>query len=199
MSIRPESRTNAETILGSIIYFVADGTALGSEDKTSSLHTTPTADEARTHGKCLGMVKSWKWNTEYRTLTKEGVNPATQQYEKHDVKVLDKVKPNFTTQDITPEAYMLEHGLAELPAIGESTRPFANARGTLRGHIVIVEVDSYRTHGEDGELASVTLRGDLGLAESSENNGELKEVNYEFSVTSFPADGFRNIAIDSTL
>lgn len=201
MSIRPESRTSAETILGGLIYWVADGDTIGTDDntKTASRTNPPTPEEAIALGKCLGMVKSWKWGAEYRTIAKEGVNPETQKYEKRETKILDKVKPTFTTQDITPEAFMLEHGLAELPAIGNTCRPFSNARGTLRGHLLLVEVDSYRTHGEDGELATVLLRGDLGLAESGENNGELKEITYELSVTTFPEDGFKNVGISADL
>lgn len=196
MSINIDSRTTAEIIFGSLVYWVPDGAEYGDGNKTASKDNVPTFEEAIKLGRCLGMISSWKWNSEYKTITKKGVDPETQRHTETDRKILTKVKPTFSTQDVTPEAYALEHGLAEIPAIGETVRPFTNASGSLRGHLYIVLLDSLRTNGEDGELAQIHLRGDLALADNTENTDDLKQINYEFNVTQFPEDGFKNLAIN---
>ena len=196
MSIRIDSRTTAEIIFGSLVYWVPDGAQYGDGNKVASKDNVPTFDEAIKLGRCLGEIFSWKWNSEYKTITKKGVDPETQRHTETDRKILTKVKPTFSTQDVTPEAYALEHGLSDSPAIGETVRPFTNASGSLRGHLYIVLLDSLRTNGEDGELAQIHLRGDLALADNTENTDDLKQINYEFNVTQFPEDGFKNIGID---
>lgn len=199
MSIAIDSRTAAEVVIGALVYWVPDGATYGQESKTASKDNVPTYEEAVALGRCLGMISSWKWNTEYKTITKSGVDPETQRYTETDRRILTKVKPQFTTQDVTPEAYALEHGLAAVPAAGSTAQPFSNASGSLRGHLYVALLDSLRTTGEDGELAQIYLRGDLSLQDATENNSELKQVNYEFSVTRFPADGFKNIAMAAEL
>lgn len=196
--IKRESRTAAEMVVGALVLFVPDGTEYG-EGKTAGKDNVPTFEEAWAAGSILGMISTFKWNTEYKTVTKEGVSHTTQRYETIDRKILTKVKPQFSTQDVVPEAWALEHGLAALPAKDAAAQPFSNASGVIRGHLYIRLLDSYRTHGEDGEVAQIYLRGDLGLQDNSENNSDLKKVNYEFSVTSFPADGFKNIGLDPDL
>lgn len=198
MSIEREKRTAAEMVIGAICTFVPDGTEYA-EGKTADKNNVPTFEEALAAGNNLGMISSFKWNPEYKTVTKEGVNPETQRYETVDRKILTKVKPQFTTQDVTPEAMALEHGLAVLPEMAATAQPFSNSSGVIRGHLYIQLLDSYRTHGEDGEVAQIYLRGDLGLQDHTENNSDLKKTNYEFSVTRFPADGFKNIALDPAL
>ncbi len=197
--ISREKRTLAEMVVGAIVTWVPDGTIYGDDSLEAGRDNVPTFEEALAAGKCLGMISSFKWNPEYKTVTKEGVNPETQRYESIDRKILTKVKPQFTTQDVTPEAWALEHGLAELPAMAETAQPFSNASGVIRGHLFITVLDSYRTHGEDGEVAQIYLRGDLGLQDHTENNSDLKKVNYEFNVTKFPADGFKNIGLNPEL
>lgn len=197
--ITVESRTDAAIVRGAIIWFVQDGDSYGADGKTASKTNIPAMEEAIAVGKCLGEVKTWGWGAEYKTLAKEGVNPETQRYETREYKTLDKLKPKFSTMDVTPEAYALEHGLESLPDINETARPFTNASGSLRGWLYIQELDSFRTHGEDGEIAQLYLRGDLSLADAAEHTSDLDTVNYEFAVTSFPADGFKNINIPTSL
>lgn len=196
MSIKTESRTMAEIIEGAVVYWVPDGEPYGTGDKTASKDNVPTFEEAVQVGKVLGCISNFKLGAEYKTVTKKAaVNPETQRYESRDLKILQKVKPTFTTQDVNPEAYALEHGLQAIPAVGESCQPFANASGVLRGHLYIQLLDSGRTSGEDGEIAQLYFRGDLGLGEAADNTDEFKTINYEFNVTSLPQDGFKNIAI----
>lgn len=198
MAIKPDSRITAELIEGSVIYFIQDGTTL-EDSKTSSLANPPTFAQAMSKGVILGTIKNFKFNPEFKTLTKEGVDPDTQQYTTWDVKILQKLKPTFSTMDVVPEAHMLELGLASMPDKGSTAKPFSNTSGVLKGYIAISLLDSYRTLGEDGELAQVLFRGNLGLADSGDNTSDLKTVNYEFQVTYLPADGFKNVAIETTL
>ncbi len=198
MAIAPDSRITAELIEGSVIYFIQDGTELET-NKTSSLANPPTFAEAMTKGVILGTIKNFKFNPEFKTLTKEGVDPDTQQYTTWDVKILQKLKPTFSTMDVVPEAHMLELGLASMPEKGSTAKPFSNTSGVLKGYLAISLLDSYRTLGEDGELAQVLFRGYLGLADTGDNTSDLKTVNYEFQVTYLPSDGFKNIAIETTL
>lgn len=198
MSIEREKRTAAEMVIGAICFFVPDGTEYG-DGKTADKNNVPTFEEALAAGLNLGMISTFKWNPEYKTVTKTGVNPETQRYETVDRKILTKVKPQFSTQDVTPEAMALEHGMVKLPELSATAQPFSNSSGVIRGNLYILLLDSYRTHGEDGEIAQIYLRGDLGLQDHTENNDDLKKVNYEFSVTRFPADGFKNIALDPAL
>ena len=198
MSIEREKRTAAEMVIGAICLFVPDGTEYG-DGKTADKNNVPTFEEALAAGLNLGMISTFKWNAEYKTVTKTGVNPETQRYETVDRKILTKVKPQFSTQDVTPEAMALEHGMAKLPEQSATAQPFSNSSGVIRGNLYILLLDSYRTHGEDGEIAQIYLRGDLGLQDHTENNDDLKKVTYEFSVTRFPADGFKNSALDPAL
>ncbi len=197
--IEREGRTAAQMVVGALVVFVPDGTSYGQTPTTASRDNVPTFEEAMTAGKILGEVKSWKWNTEYKTITKEGVSWETQRYESRDFKILTKVKPQFSTMDIVPEAWALEHGLDVIPEQNATARPFSNASGCLRGHLYISVLDSYRTHGEDGEVAQIYLRGDLSLQDNTENNSDFKTINYEFSVTRFPEDGFKNIGLNPNL
>lgn len=201
MSIAIDSRTAAEVVLGALVYWVPDGAQYGNGDtqQVADKNNVPTFEEAVALGRCLGMISGWKWNTEYKTITKNGVDPETQRYTETDRRILTKVKPQFTTQDVTPEAYALEHGMTEIPKVGETAQPFSNASGSLRGHLYVALLDSLRTTGEDGELAQIYLRGDLSLQDATENNNDLKQVNYEFTVTKIPADGFKNLGIAAAL
>lgn len=201
MSIARESRTAAEMVVGSLVLFVPDGTEYGTDGNTkkASYENVPTVEEAKAVGKILGEVDSWKWNTEYKTHTRSGFSWKTQRFESRDKKTLTKVKPQFSTVDITPEAWALEFGLDKLPAMGEKAQPFSNASGTINGHLYLFVLDSLRTHGEDGIVANIHMRGELGLQDNTENNGELKKINYEFSVTSFPEDSFENIGLNPDL
>lgn len=199
MAIAAESRTSAEIIIGSLVYWIPDGTSYGTEPQESSRDNVPTFEEATGTGLCLGMISSFKWGLEYKTITKMGCDPATQRYTSIDRKILQKVKPTFSTQDVVPEAYALEHGMATIPVIGESAKPFTLASGTQRGWLYIQLLDSLRTSGEDGALAEIHLRGDLGLADSPEHLDDLAKVNYEFTATVIPEDAFKNLAIPTAL
>lgn len=199
MAIAAESRTSAEIVRGSLVYWVPDGTTYGTEPQESSRTNVPTFEEAISTGLCLGMLQKFKWGTEYKTLTKLGYDPAIRRFVSRDRKILQKVKPTFSTQDVVPEAYALEHGMATIPAIGESAAPFSNASGTLRGWIYIQFRDALRSLGEGDELAEIHLRGDLGLADSPEWADNLGLVNYEFNCTEIPADAFTNLGIPVTL
>ena len=198
MSIERERRTAAEMVIGAICLFVPDGTEYG-DGQTAGKNNVPTFEEALSAGLNLGMISTFKWNPEYKTVTKTGVNPETQRYETVDRKILTKVKPQFSTQDVTPEAMALEHGMAELPALSETAQPFSNSSGVIRGHLYIVLLDSYRTHGEDGGQGEVCLRGDLGLADIPEHTNQLDTYNWRLDVTDVPADGFKNTGLDVTI
>lgn len=203
MAIAPiASRDEAEVIHGALIYFVQDGDKFGegSSQKTASKDEVPTFEEAEKSGRFLGSVESWKWNRAYKEFEKKGCRRDTRNYRKTKTYALEEVAPEFVTKDINPEAYLLEYGLETLPELKGTAQPFGNSSGVLRGHLYILLVDSLRTHGEDGELAAITLRGELSIPEDSENSGEdLKQVTYKFNVLNYPKDGFKNLGIAATV
>ena len=80
MAIAAESRTSAEIVRGSLVYWVPDGTTYGTEPQESSRTNVPTFEEAISTGLCLGMLQKFKWGTEYKTLTKLGYDPAITRY-----------------------------------------------------------------------------------------------------------------------
>lgn len=198
MAIVIESRTAAETMHGGLMMFMPDGMEYA-EGKVVSATEAPTFEEALEHGLCLGMIDTYKWGVEYKTLTKKGYSRETQRWETSERKSITKVKPTFTTQDVNPEALALEYGLAVLPKATETARPFSNVSGQIRGWLYVQVVDALRTNGEDGEVAQVYMRGDLGLADSPEHNDDLMKISYDFNVTKLPEDGFKNIALPTEL
>lgn len=199
MALAPiASREEAEIIHGALVYFVQDGDTFGTDgaQKTASKDEVPTFEDAQKNGRFLGSVESWKWNRSYKEFEKSGCRRDTQNYRKTKTYALESVAPEFTLRDINKEAYMLEYGLETLPEVGKTAQPFGNSSGVLRGHLYIVVLDSLRTHGEDGELAAVTLRGELSIPEDSENNGDdLKQVTFRFNVLNYPKDGFKNLGL----
>ncbi len=199
MAIGAESRTSAEMVRSSLIYWVPDGTSYGDTPTESSRANVPTFEEALDTGLCLGMLQKFRWGLEYKTITKSGYDPAIRRFVNRDRKILQKVKPTFSTQDVVPEAYALEHGMATIPAIGESARPFSNVSGSQRGWLYIQFRDALRSMGEGDALAEIHLRGDLCLADTPEWGDDLGLVNYEFNCTEIPEDAFKNLGIPVTL
>lgn len=197
MPIVIESRQQAERVQSAAIWMVPDGTAYGEGAATSGKDAQPTLEEAKKVGKFLGTLAKWRVQQEFKTLTKMGANPDTQRYESRDIKILDKVKVLFSSQDVVPEAVALEWGMEELPAVGEAAKPFVLGGGTMRGWLYVETYDHLRTHGEDGNMAEVVMRGDLGLADTPEHTNELDTYNWEFMPTVIPADGFKNVGLES--
>lgn len=196
MPIIIESRQQAERVQSAAIWMVPDGTAYGDGDSMSGKDAQPTLEEAKKAGKFLGTLAKWRVQQEFKTLTKMGANPETQRYESRDIKILDKVKVLFSSQDVVPEAVALEWGMEGLPAVGETAKPFALGGGTVRCWLYLETYDHLRTHGEDGNMAEVVMRGDLGLSDTSEHTNELDTYNWEFMPTVIPADGFKNVGFD---
>lgn len=191
-------RITAQTVHGAIMHWVQYGDKIerDGEEITIDAKTKPTLEEARALGKCLGQVYQWKWNATYKTLTRKGVHPVTQRHTPVDFKILQSVKPTFSTQDFNKEAAMLEYGITEMPGTGEKVVPFTNASGALEGWLFIEVVDSYRTTGSDYRLAVITMPGSLSLQDTGDNVDDLKDVPFEFSITDASACEFENVGYD---
>lgn len=193
-----ESRSRAESVMGAAVWFVPDGTSYG-EGKTSSRANQPTFEEARTVGKYLGEVSKWRPEITYTELTKLGASIENQRYTTRKRRIIDQCAVLFSSMDRVPEAAAAEWGLSEMPSVGETAMPFSNASGQQRGWLYLEYWDSLRTHGEDGELGEVSLRGDLGLVDIPEHTNQLDTYNWRLDVTDVPADGFKNTGLDVTI
>lgn len=198
MPIIIESRSQAESVLGAAAWFVPDGTTYG-DGQTSSRVNKPTFEEARTAGKYLGEVSKWKPEITYTELTKLGASIENQRYATRKRRLIDQCAVLFSSMDRVPEAAAAEWGMAEMPSVGESAKPFSNASGQVRGWLYMEYWDSLRTHGEDGAQGEVCVRGDLGLADIPEHTNQLDTYNWRLDVTDVPADGFTNTGLDITI
>ncbi len=197
MAFNTNSRTAAEMVFGNRVWFLPDGAEYGTDgnQKTASLTDIPTLEEAKATGRCLGMIDTFKWVPEYKTVTKKGFSHEINGYSKTDHKIRIAVKAQFTTNDVTSEAYVLEYGLMTMPAQGESSMAFSNPSGTLTGWLYVERRAGLNTLPDDDALAEIHVRGLLGLSDNPEHNDDLAKISYEFQVTKTPKDSFKNIGL----
>jgi len=126
----------------------------------------------------LGKIRTAKTQTDYKSADVEGVAD-TGAYAITELKLARKRKIQFSTNDITPEAWQLTYGLLSAPKDGESQMPFASGNDTIEGWLCMELTDAYRA--ETG-LARLLLRVKLSLQNPLEAKSDPAQADFEASV-----------------
>lgn len=188
-------RINAAMIVGSRIWICRIGTTTGSEPaNTVSDSVLPELPESyATPGDwvSLGKIKTWQPQTEFKTADAEGVDD-TGAYKVTELKLATKRKMQFTTNDITPEAWELTFGLKEQISSGGKQSVFASGNDTIEVWLVVEITDAYRT---ETNLARAVVRGKLSLQNPLDAKSDPAEAQYELSVVSNPLAEFTENAL----
>ncbi len=196
MAFSDNPRTSSEMIYLHRVWFVAEGDRYGEgSTQTAGLTGIPTLEEAKAVGRCLGMIDSFKWVPEYKEVIKKGGSHDFNGYSKYTHRYRIGVKAQFSTQDVTTEAYALEYGMNELPPQGESSMVFGSPGGQMRGWLFIERRAALNTLPDDDALAFIYVWGLLGLQDNPQHSEELATISYDFQVLKTPSDSFTNIGL----
>lgn len=174
--------TKAEMILGARVWFArqganadGQGTNKVAADKMPEL---PTSYAEPGNWVCLGKIRTAKPQTDYKTADVEGVDD-TGAYKVTELKLATKRKLQFSTNDITKEAFELTFGLLkEITSSGEQA-VFASGSDTIEGWLVLELTDAYRTVTG---LAQITLWGKLSMQNPLEAKSDPALAEYNFDV-----------------
>lgn len=172
--------TKAEMILGARVWFIRSGSQDSLENSVGADKLPELPESYANPGKwtCLGKVRTAKPQTDYKTSEVEGVDD-TGAYKITELKLATKRKLQFSTNDITKEAFELTFGLTkEITASGEQA-VFASGNDTLEGWLLLELTDAYRTVTG---LARITLWGKLSMSNPLEAKSDPALAEYEFDV-----------------
>lgn len=173
--------TKAEMILGSRVWFIRSGTPTDNLENKAAADKLPELPESyETPGKwtCLGKIRTAKPQTDYKTAEVEGVDDSGA-YKITELKLATKRKLQFSTNDITKEAFELTFGLTkEITSSGEQ-EVFASGNDSLEGWLLLELTDAYRTVTG---LARITLWGKLSMQNPLEAKSDPALAEYEFDV-----------------
>lgn len=175
-------RMQAEMILGSRVWMArigapADDSAANTVSD-SVLPELPGSYATPGVWTCLGKIRTAKPQTDYKTADVEGVDD-TGAYKVTELKLATKRKLQFSTNDITPEAFELTFGLTSPIASGGEQGVFASGNDSIECWLVLELTDAYRT---ETNLARITLRGKLSLQNPLEAKSDPAQADYELSV-----------------
>lgn len=177
-------RLDAATILGARVWIVTIGQTItggGGENNTVSDAVLPELPESYANPGdwiCLGKIRTAKPQTDYKTADVEGVDD-TGAYKVTELKLATKRKLQFTTNDITPEAFQMTFGLTAPIVDGEEQAVFASGSDSLEVWAVYELTDAYRT--QTG-IARALVRGVLSLQNPLEAKSDPAEAAYELSI-----------------
>lgn len=184
-------RTNAELILGSRLYICRLGDTVSSGDSSTPISNTflpdpPESYENPGNWVSLGKIRTLKPQTDYKTADVEGVDD-TGAYKTTELKLATKRKLQFSTNDITPEAFELTFGLSGKITSGGEQALFASGSDSIEVWCYVDLTDAYRT--ETG-LATLCMRGKLSLQNPLEAKSDPAQADYELSVVPNPLATF---------
>ncbi len=175
-------RMNAEMIAGARIWICKLGTQTGgSSSNTVSNSVLPELPESYAvpgDWLSLGKIKTMTPQTDYKTADVEGVDDSGA-YKVTELKLATKRKINFTTNDITPEAWQLTFGLTQDITATAEQDVFASGNDSLEVWLVLEVTDAYRT---ETNLRRAVLRGKLSLQNPLEAKSDPAEAAYTLSV-----------------
>ena len=126
----------------------------------------------------LGKIRTAKPQTDYKSADVEGVDD-TGAYKVTELKLATKRKLQFSTNDITPEAFQMTYGLLNELTDGEEQAVFASGSDSIDVWMCFELTDAYRT--ETG-LARMFLRGKLSLQNPLEAKSDPAQADYELSI-----------------
>lgn len=185
-------RINAEMILGARVWIVETGTKIGTtpQNTVSDTYMPDPPESYETPGSwvSLGKIRTAKPQTDYKTSDVEGVDDSGA-YKVTELKLASKRKIQFTTNDITPEAFRMTFGLKEAIADGEEVPVFESGNDSMEVWMCFEFTDAYRN--ETG-LARMFLRGKLSLQNPLEAKSDPAQADYELSVVPNPLAVFES-------
>ena len=177
-------RLDAATILGARVWIVTIGQTItggSGENNTVSDAVIPELPESYANPGdwlTLGKVRTAKPQTDYKTADVEGVDD-TGAYKVTEMKLAQKRKLQFSTNDITPEAFQMTFGLTSAIVDGEEQAVFASGNDSLEVWACYELTDAYRT--QTG-IARILVRGVLSLQNPLEAKSDPAQADYELSV-----------------
>lgn len=177
-------RLDDATILGARVWIVTIGQSItggSGENNTVSDTVLPELPESYANPGdwiALGKVRTAKPQTDYKTADVEGVDD-TGAYKVTEMKLAQKRKLQFSTNDITPEAFQMTFGLTSAIVDGEEQAVFASGNDSLEVWACYELTDAYRT--QTG-IARILVRGVLSLQNPLEAKSDPAQADYELSV-----------------
>lgn len=177
-------RLDAATILGARVWIVTIGQTItggSGENNTVSDAVIPELPESYANPGdwlTLGKVRTAKPQTDYKTADVEGVDD-TGAYKVTEMKLAQKRKLQFSTNDITHEAFQMTFGLTSAIVDGEEQAVFASGNDSLEVWACYELTDAYRT--QTG-IARILVRGVLSLQNPLEAKSDPAQADYELSV-----------------
>lgn len=177
-------RLDAATILGARVWIVTIGqTITGGSGENNKVSDTVLPELPESYANAgdwlpLGKVRTAKPQTDYKTADVEGVDD-TGAYKVTELKLAQKRKLQFSTNDITPEAFRMTFGLTETIVDGEEQAVFASGNDSLEVWACYELTDAYRT--QTG-IARILVRGALSLQNPLEAKSDPAQADYELSV-----------------
>ena len=177
-------RLDAATILGARLWIVTIGqTITGGSGETNKVSDTVLPELPESYANAgdwqpLGKIRTAKPQTDYKTADVEGADD-TGAYKVTEMKLAQKRKLQFTTNDITPEAFQMTFGLTAAIVDGEEQAVFASGNDSLEVWACYELTDAYRT--QTG-IARILVRGTLSLQNPLEAKSDPAQADYELSV-----------------
>ena len=177
-------RLDAATILGARLWIVTIGqTITGGSGENNKVSDTVLPELPESYADAgdwqpLGKIRTAKPQTDYKTADVEGVDD-TGAYKITEMKLAQKRKLQFTTNDVTPEAFQMTFGLTAAIVDGEEQAVFASGNDSLEVWACYELTDAYRT--QTG-IARILVRGTLSLQNPLEAKSDPAQADYELSV-----------------
>lgn len=181
-------RLDAATILGARVWIVTIGQTItggsGENNKVSDAVIPELPESYANPGDwlTLGKVRTAKPQTDYKSADVEGVDD-TGAYKVTELKLAQKRKLQFSTNDISPEAFQMTFGLTSAIVDGEEQAVFASGNDSLEVWACYELTDAYRT--QTG-IARILVRGVLSLQNPLEAKSDPAQADYELSVKPNP-------------
>ena len=177
-------RLDAATILGARLWIVTIGqTITGGSGENNKVSDTVLPELPESYANAgdwqpLGKIRTAKPHTDYKTADVEGADD-TGAYKVTEMKLAQKRKIQFTTNDVTPEAFQMTFGLTAAIVDGEEQAVFASGNDSLEVWACYELTDAYRT--QTG-IARILVRGTLSLQNPLEAKSDPAQADYELSV-----------------
>lgn len=177
-------RLDAATILGARLWIVTIGqTITGGSGESNTVSDTVIPELPESYANAgdwqpLGKIRTAKPQTDYKTADVEGVDD-TGAYKVTEMKQAQKRKLQFSTNDVTPEAFQMTFGLTAAIVDGEEQAVFASGNDSLEVWACYELTDAYRA--QTG-IARILVRGTLSLQNPLEAKSDPAQADYELNV-----------------
>ena len=177
-------RLDAAIILGARLWIVTIGqTITGGSGENNKVSDTVLPELPESYADAgdwqpLGKIRTAKPQTDYKSADVEGVDD-TGAYKVSEMKLAQKRKIQFSTNDITPEAMQMTFGLTSAIVEGEEQAVFASGNDSLEVWACYEMTDAYRA--QTG-IARILVRGTLSLQNPLEAKSDPAQADYELSV-----------------